>query len=106
MTEPAGAEGGPRTRSFGSILERLREKKREVLPGRDGIVPAPRPPSGSPLSFAQQQLWFLAQLQPDDNAYSMAAAVELRGRLDAGALGDAFRRVIRRHEALRTTFSS
>ncbi|HEX5717204.1 MAG TPA: amino acid adenylation domain-containing protein, partial [Thermoanaerobaculia bacterium] len=107
MSEPAGAAGEPRARSFGSILDRLREKKREVLPpGREGIVPAPRAPSGSPLSFAQQRLWFLAQLRPDDTAYNMAAAVELRGRLDAGALGGAFRRVVQRHEALRTTFSS
>ncbi|HWN41055.1 MAG TPA: condensation domain-containing protein, partial [Thermoanaerobaculia bacterium] len=106
MSEPAGAAGEPRARSFGSILDRLREKKREVLPGREGIVPAPRAPSGSPLSFAQQRLWFLAQLRPDDTAYNMAAAVELRGRLDAGALAGAFRRVVQRHEALRTTFSS
>src|SRR5215218_5099239 len=106
MSEPAGAAGEPRARSFGSILDRLREKKREVLPGRGGIVPVPRPPSGSPLSFAQQRLWFLAQLRPDDAAYNVAAAVELRGRLDAGALGNAFRRVVQRHEVLRTTFSS
>src|SRR5215207_7324481 len=104
MSEPAGAAGEPRAQSFGSILDRLREKKREVLPGRGGIVPAPRASSGSPLSFAQQRLWFLAQLRPDDTAYNVAAAVELRGRLDAGALGDAFRRVVRRHETLRTTF--
>ncbi len=104
MSEPAKAAGEPRARSFGSILDRLREKKREVLPGREGIVPARRPPSGSPLSFAQQRLWFLAQLRPDDAAYNMAAAVELRGRLDAGALGGAFRRVVQRHETLRTTF--
>jgi amino acid adenylation domain-containing protein len=69
-------------------------------------VPVPRLPSGSPLSFAQQRLWFLAQLRPDDAAYNMAAAVELRGRLEAGALGDAFRQVVQRHEALRTTFTS
>ena len=102
MSELAGK---PRARSFGSVLDRLREKKREVLPG-SGIVPAPRAPSGSPLSFAQQRLWFLAQLRPDDPAYNMAAAVELRGRLDPWALGDAFRRVVQRHETLRTTFGS
>ena len=106
MSEPAGAAGEPRARSFGSILDRLREKKREVLPSREGIVPAARAPAGSPLSFAQQRLWFLAQLRPDDAAYNMAAAVELRGRLDAGALGGAFRRVVQRHETLRTTFGS
>ncbi|HET9227488.1 MAG TPA: amino acid adenylation domain-containing protein, partial [Thermoanaerobaculia bacterium] len=103
MSEPAGA-GRPRARSFGSVLDRLREKRREILPERDGIVPVPRIPGGLPLSFPQQRLWFLAQLRPEDTAYNVAASVELRGRLDAGALAEALRQVVCRHEALRTTF--
>ncbi|MFL6290314.1 MAG: amino acid adenylation domain-containing protein, partial [Thermoanaerobaculia bacterium] len=106
MNEPAGATGKHPARPFSAVLDRLREKKREVLPERDGIARVPREPRGLPLSFAQQRLWFLAQLRPDDAAYNMPAAVELRGPLDAGALGHAFRRVVRRHEALRTTFSA
>jgi len=106
MNEPAEATGKRPVRPFSAVLDRLREKRREVLPERGGIPAVPRGPVGLPLSFAQQRLWFLAQLRPDDAAYNMAAAVELRGRLDAGALGDALRRVVRRHEALRTTFVS
>ena len=106
MNKPAEATGKRPVRPFSAVLDRLRKKAREVLPERGGIPPVPRGPAGLPLSFAQQRLWFLAQLRPDDAAYNMAAAVELRGRLDAGALDDAFWRVMRRHEALRTTFGS
>ncbi|HEX3130822.1 MAG TPA: amino acid adenylation domain-containing protein [Thermoanaerobaculia bacterium] len=98
MSEPAVTSARP----FGAVLDRLREKRREILP--DGIAPRPRPPGGSPLSSAQQRLWFLAQLRPEDASYNVSAAVEIRGPLDAGALADAFRQVIARHEALRTTF--
>ncbi|HBL31159.1 MAG TPA: non-ribosomal peptide synthetase, partial [Acidobacteria bacterium] len=56
------------------------------------------------LSFAQQRLWFLDRLEPGGTAYNMAAALELSGRLDAAAFAAALGEVVRRHEALRTTF--
>lgn len=58
----------------------------------------------SPLSFAQQRLWFLDQLAPGQSHYNVAAAVRLRGVLDADRLEETLRRVIARHDALRTTF--
>ena len=58
-----------------------------------------------PLSFAQQRLWFLQQLDPDSNAYIMPLAVRLKGQLDVGALEKAINEVTRRHEVLRTTFA-
>jgi amino acid adenylation domain-containing protein len=57
-----------------------------------------------PLSFAQQRLWFLHQMDPSSAAYNMPFAFRLSGPLDAAALGWALGEVVRRHEILRTTF--
>ncbi len=70
------------------------------------IVPAPRDPSHPPpLSFAQERLWFLDQLQPGSALYNVPLAMRLAGDLDASALAAAVGGVVRRHEALRTTFA-
>ncbi|MEW5861365.1 MAG: amino acid adenylation domain-containing protein [Cyanobacteriota bacterium] len=58
-----------------------------------------------PLSFAQQRLWFLDQLNPGD-AYNIPAAVRLVGALNIVALEQSFQEMIQRHEALRTTFAT
>ena len=57
-----------------------------------------------PLSFAQQRLWFLDQLQPGNAAYNIPATVRLEGNLDRAALERSLNEIVRRHEALRTTF--
>jgi amino acid adenylation domain-containing protein len=58
----------------------------------------------APLSFAQQRLWFLAQLDPESAAYNLPAAVDLDGALDVPRLSAVLREIVRRHETLRTTF--
>jgi amino acid adenylation domain-containing protein len=58
----------------------------------------------APLSFAQQRLWFIYQLDPGSPAYNIPSALGLKGRLDVTALENSFDEIIRRHEALRTTF--
>ena len=58
-----------------------------------------------PLSFAQERLWFLDQLDPDSGAYNIAAAVRVHGPLVRSALEQTVSDTVRRHEILRTTFS-
>jgi amino acid adenylation domain-containing protein len=58
----------------------------------------------APLSFAQQRLWFFDQFEPGNPAYNLVSTVLLQGKLDTLALERSFSEVIRRHEALRTTF--
>ncbi|HEY6349911.1 MAG TPA: amino acid adenylation domain-containing protein, partial [Candidatus Angelobacter sp.] len=57
-----------------------------------------------PLSYAQQRLWFLAQLQPESGAYNMPFVLKLKGRLDKDALQFSLHEIVRRHEILRTCF--
>ncbi|MBV9774525.1 MAG: AMP-binding protein, partial [Gemmatimonadetes bacterium] len=65
------------------------------IPRRGGSGPAP-------LSFAQQRLWFIHQLDPASSAYNMPHALRLRGALDVAALRRALTELVRRHEAVRT----
>ncbi|WP_414676466.1 amino acid adenylation domain-containing protein, partial [Longimicrobium sp.] len=58
----------------------------------------------APLSFAQERLWFLHAMQPDEVGYNMSFPARLVGRLDAAALERALGALTERHEALRTTF--
>jgi amino acid adenylation domain-containing protein len=64
--------------------------------GRDGNLP---------LSFAQQRLWFLDQLVPNNPFYNVPAALRLTGSLNLRALQQTFNEIVRRHEALRTTLA-
>jgi len=55
-----------------------------------------------PLSFAQQRLWFVCQLLEDSYIYNIPLAIDLYGELDHNALSFAFKKLIERHEILRT----
>ncbi|HEY0725753.1 MAG TPA: amino acid adenylation domain-containing protein, partial [Pyrinomonadaceae bacterium] len=69
------------------------------------IVPVSRD-RNLPLSFPQERLWFLNQLDPESPFYNIPVAVRLRGALHKDLLEQAFNEVVQRHEALRTTFQT
>jgi len=58
-----------------------------------------------PLSFAQQRLWFLAQLEPDSPTYNIPEALRLQGKLDINVLTQTLEAIVQRHEVLRTNFT-
>ncbi|HEX5752320.1 MAG TPA: amino acid adenylation domain-containing protein, partial [Archangium sp.] len=57
-----------------------------------------------PLSFAQQRLWFLEQLEPGKAFYNIPMLVRMEGQLDVVALERSFEELVQRHESLRTVF--
>ena len=72
------------------------------------LAPIARRTSGdrAPLSFAQQRLWFLDQLEPASAAYNIALALRMTGVLNVAALTASLSEIVRRHEALRTTIAT
>ncbi|MDZ8257277.1 condensation domain-containing protein [Nostoc sp. ChiQUE01b] len=87
------------------LVQRLNNKKGEVLLRSQQIVPQSRELNSFPLSFAQQRLWFLNQLQPGNSAYNISQPMRLGGWLNVAALEQSFKEVVKRHEVLRTTFT-
>ena len=94
-------------------VETLSAVLREIidLPLEDSLIQMPRirpVPRNQrlPLSFSQERLWFLHQLEPDSTTYSMPATIRMKGRLNQEALKKAFDELARRHEILRTSFIS
>ncbi len=101
----------------GALTQELREglgaKKHELIgiltpSATDSVAIIPRAPRDEPLvlSFTQQRLWFLDQMEPGVITYNMWAAMTLVGDLDVKALGRSIDEVVRRHEVLRTTFDA
>ncbi|HEY0171186.1 MAG TPA: amino acid adenylation domain-containing protein, partial [Pyrinomonadaceae bacterium] len=85
------------------LLERLL-KREPVEAARAVIMPRRRDAGPPPLSFEQQRLWFLQQLEPESPAYNLPTALRLHDALDADALERGLNEIVRRHESLRTTF--
>ena len=85
------------------IMEFLAATSRTNSHTSKPLVPISRS-ENLPLSFAQQRLWFLDQLIPNNSFYNVPVAIHLTGALNLAALEQTFNEIVRRHEALRTTF--
>jgi amino acid adenylation domain-containing protein len=100
--------------SFGSFFATptVAGVARSIEMARQGMLDSPVPPMQRiprdtvlPLSYAQQRLWFLAQLELSRHAYNLLEAVRLRGTLHVATLRQSLQEIVRRHEVLRTTFA-
>lgn len=69
------------------------------------LIGGKRPAGLLPLSFAQQRLWIVEQLTRGSAVYNLPVAVRLKGELNVSALTRSLNEIVRRHEALRTTFA-
>ncbi|HEU4508844.1 MAG TPA: amino acid adenylation domain-containing protein, partial [Pyrinomonadaceae bacterium] len=84
----------------------LKELQKEAAQTNGSHEIPRRPQAGpTPLSFSQQRLWFLSQLDPTTPLYNVPEAVELKGPLNVAALEQSLNEIIRRHDALRTVFN-
>ncbi|MFG2285699.1 amino acid adenylation domain-containing protein [Streptomyces sp. NPDC048595] len=86
-----------------TVAELARLVEHHAHSDRPALI-AGRRPEILPLSFAQQRLWFLAQLEGSSSVYNFPLALRLRGRPDRAALRAAVADVVHRHESLRTVF--
>jgi amino acid adenylation domain-containing protein len=84
------------------IEQQIRLSGGKILPS---IEPVLRRDDPIPTSFGQQRLWFIQQMEKENVAYNISAAVRIRGRVNITALEQAVLCIITRHETLRTTFA-
>jgi hypothetical protein len=109
--EPVPSDAGRRVPLSGllqvttvfALATLLSTGRRREGTGARRIVPCSRN-DGAPLSFAQQRIWFLHQLDPNSPAYNLAHQINIKGSLDVEVLEAALRAIVSRHEALRTHF--
>jgi aspartate racemase len=80
------------------------EEKRRLL--ADLLQRQALEPKKFPLSFAQERLWFLTELDPENPSYTVPVALRLTGTLDREALEASLNAIVERHETLRTTFAA
>ncbi len=91
--------------TIAEIAERIDDILRDpMVVHMPPITAAPRD-QDLPLSFAQQRLWVLDQMEPNNPLYNIPRRVRMHGALDVDALTKALNEIVQRHESQRTTFS-
>jgi amino acid adenylation domain-containing protein len=85
------------------ILHFLGDSTHQISTSLTPITPTSRAKDLKP-SYGQERLWFLDKLEPGSSAYNMFSALRLIGQLNVPAIEDSLRKVIRRHEILRSSF--
>ncbi|TDX62566.1 amino acid adenylation domain-containing protein [Methylosinus sp. sav-2] len=88
------------------LLDWWEEQRGAAAKRQPPMTRRPRDGSPLPLSFNQEALWFLHELAPGSSAYNIAAAVRIRGALDAAVMQRSLDAIVARHESLRTSFRS
>ncbi|MGR9052583.1 MAG: condensation domain-containing protein, partial [Gammaproteobacteria bacterium] len=88
---------GPSPRS--RLIDRLGQRNKSVsaITRRDD-------PSSAPLTYSQERLWIMSQLEPDNPIYNVAGALEFDGALNTETFGRGLDEVLRRHDILRSRF--
>lgn len=87
------------------LFKLLLQKKGIQLKQKE-IIPRRAPSAENCVSFAQQRLWFLAQLEGASVAYNMPAVLRIKGNLEVACLQNSINAIVQRHEVLRTTFAT
>src|SRR5882762_5563066 len=97
-----------RTPNLSPEKKALLEQRLGIAPtrGNGRVIPRRANQDCAPLSFMQRQMWVIDQMTPGNPAYNLPYAFRLRGSLDVAVLEKSFNEIIRRHEALRTTFGA
>ncbi len=92
----------PIVADLAEFIQQLQQDSQPIVPP---LLPVSRDRQ-LPISFAQERLWILDQLEGGSAFYNMPAAVRLIGQLNVSALQQSFQEIINRHEILRTNFKN
>ncbi|WP_054532742.1 non-ribosomal peptide synthetase [Herpetosiphon geysericola] len=93
----------PTIKGLASIIEQANQ-----TPSQSSIIAIHKadPQARLPLSYAQQRIWFLAQMDPNSSFYTVPVVLEINGRLNLEALERTLNELVERHHSLRTRFVS
>ncbi|MEH2247202.1 amino acid adenylation domain-containing protein [Nostoc sp.] len=90
--------------TIATLAEAFAQNQTQENAPQNQTIPQIANRESAPLSFAQQRVWFLQQLQPNSRAYILSNTQRLTGKLNASGLQQSLDAIVVHHEALRTNF--